>query len=37
MGVASGVAGDAVDVPRLQQKLELGGTFLGRGAPEEIL
>jgi hypothetical protein len=36
MAVASGVAGDAVDVPRLQRKLELGGTFLGRGAPEDI-
>ena len=36
MAVASGVPGDAVDVPRLQRKLELGGTFLGRGAPEDI-
>jgi hypothetical protein len=37
MALASGVAGDGIDVPRLQRKLELGGTFLGRGAPEEVL
>jgi hypothetical protein len=37
MALASGVAGDAIDVPLLQRKLELGGTFLGRGAPEAIL
>jgi hypothetical protein len=37
MALAAGVAGDAVDVPRLQRQLELGGTFLGRGTPEDIL
>ena len=36
MALASGVAGDGIDVPELQRKLELGGTFLGRGAPEAI-
>ena len=36
MALASGVAGQAIDVPLLQRKLELGGTFLGRGAPEQI-
>jgi hypothetical protein len=37
MALASGAAGDAIDVPLLQRKLELGGTFLGRSAPEEVL
>jgi hypothetical protein len=37
MALAAGVPGDAIDVPDLQRRLELGGTFLGRGAPEEIL
>ena len=37
MALASGVAGDGIDVPELQRKLELGGAFLGRGAPEAIL
>jgi hypothetical protein len=37
MALAAGVAGDAIVVPELQRKLELGGAFLGRGAPEAIV
>jgi hypothetical protein len=37
MALAAGARGDAISVPDLQRRLELGGTFLGRGAPEEIL
>jgi len=37
MALSAGVAGDAINVPGLQRRLEQGGTFLGRGAPEPIL
>ena len=37
MALGAGVAGDAVDVPALQEKLEDQGVFLGRTAPEAIL
>jgi FAD dependent oxidoreductase len=37
MALASGGAGDAIDVPSLQRRLADGGTFLGRGAPEDVL
>jgi hypothetical protein len=34
MALNAGVAGDSVDVAGLQRRLELGGVFLGRSAPE---
>jgi hypothetical protein len=37
MALSAGVRGDGIDVPELQRRLEQGGTFLGRGAPEAIL
>jgi hypothetical protein len=36
MALAAGVAGDAIDVRGLQRRLEDGGVFLGRGAPEAV-
>jgi hypothetical protein len=37
MALRAGVAGDAVDVPALQRRLEEQGAYLGRSAPEGIL
>jgi FAD dependent oxidoreductase len=37
MALAAGVAGDAIDVPRLQHRLEEQGAYLGRVAPETIV
>ena len=37
MALSAGVAGDAVDVPALQERLENQGAYLGRVAPEAIL
>jgi hypothetical protein len=37
MALAACVAGDAIDVPGLQRRLEDEGAFLGRVAPEAIL
>jgi hypothetical protein len=37
MALSAGVAGDAVDVPALQRRLEDQGAYLGRSAPEAIL
>jgi len=37
MALSADVAGDAINVPDLQRRLEQRGTFLGRGAPEPIL
>jgi hypothetical protein len=37
MALAAGLAGDAIDVRGLQRRLEDGGVFLGRGAPEAVL
>jgi hypothetical protein len=37
MALSAGVAGDAVDVPELQRRLEDAGAYLGRTAPEVIL
>jgi len=37
MALSAGVAGDAIDVPALQKRLENEGAYLGRVAPEEIL
>jgi len=37
MALASGGPGDGIDVPSLQQRLADGGTFLGRGEPEDVL
>jgi hypothetical protein len=37
MALAAGVAGDAIDVPGLQRRLEERGAFLGRSAPEAVL
>ena len=37
MALAAGVGGDAIDVRGLQRRLEDGGAFLGRGAPEAVL
>jgi hypothetical protein len=37
MALAADVAGDAVDVPELQQRLQDEGAYLGRTAPEAIL
>jgi hypothetical protein len=37
MALSDGVAGDAVDVPALQRRLENEGAYLGRAAPEAIL
>ncbi|HEY1819893.1 MAG TPA: FAD-dependent oxidoreductase, partial [Trebonia sp.] len=37
MALSAGVAGDAIDVPALQERLENQGAYLGRVAPEEIL
>ena len=37
MALDAGVAGDAVDVPELQRRLENEGAFLGRTAPEAVL
>jgi hypothetical protein len=36
MALSAGVPGDAIDVPDLQRRLEQGGTFLGRKAPDPI-
>ena len=37
MALSAGVAGDAIDVPTLQRKLEDQGAYLGRTTPEGIL
>jgi len=37
MALSDGVPGDAINVPGLQRRLEQGGTFLGRQAPDPIL
>jgi hypothetical protein len=37
MALSAGVAGDAIDVPALQRKLEDQGAYLGRTTPEGIL
>jgi FAD-dependent oxidoreductase family protein len=37
MALSAGVAGDAIDVPALQERLENEGAYLGRVAPEAIL
>jgi hypothetical protein len=37
MALSAGVAGDAIDVAGLQRRLEDGGAFLGRSAPEAVL
>jgi hypothetical protein len=37
MALAACVAGDAIEVPELQRRLENEGAFLGRVAPEAIL
>ena len=37
MALAACVAGDAIEVPELQRRLEDAGAFLGRVAPEAIL
>jgi hypothetical protein len=34
--LSAGVAGDAVNVPELQRRLEDQGAYLGRTAPEAI-
>ena len=36
MALSAGVAGDAIDVPGLQRRLEEAGAFLGRSAPEAV-
>ncbi|MGH3290887.1 MAG: FAD-dependent oxidoreductase [Trebonia sp.] len=37
MALSAGVAGEAIDVPALQRRLEDQGAYLGRTAPEAIL
>jgi hypothetical protein len=37
MALPAGVAGDRIDVPELQRRLEDQGAYLGRTAPEQIL
>jgi hypothetical protein len=37
MALGGGVAGDAIDVPTLQRRLEEQGAYLGRVAPEAIV
>ena len=37
MALSAGVAGDAIDVPGLQRRLEDQGAYLGRVAPEAVL
>ncbi|HEX3517378.1 MAG TPA: FAD-dependent oxidoreductase [Trebonia sp.] len=37
MALSAGVAGDAIEVPGLQRRLEDQGAYLGRTAPEAIL
>jgi hypothetical protein len=37
MALSARVAGDAIDVPELQRRLEDQGAYLGRTAPEAIL
>jgi hypothetical protein len=37
MALSAGVAGDAIDVTALQERLENQGAYLGRVAPEAIL
>jgi hypothetical protein len=37
MALSAGVAGDGIDVPELQRRLEDQGAYLGRAAPEAIL
>ena len=37
LALSAGVAGDAIDVPELQRRLEDQGAYLGRTAPEAIL
>jgi hypothetical protein len=37
MALSAGVAGNAIDVAGLQRRLEDGGAFLGRSAPEAVL
>jgi len=37
MALSAGVAGDAIDVPALQDKLENQGAYLGRTTPEAVL
>jgi hypothetical protein len=36
MALSAGVAGDAIDVTALQERLENQGAYLGRVAPEAI-
>jgi hypothetical protein len=36
MALSAGVAGDAIDVTALQERLENRGAYLGRVAPEAI-
>jgi hypothetical protein len=37
MALSAGVAGDGIEVPELQRRLEDQGAYLGRAAPEAIL
>ena len=37
MALSAGAAGDGIDVPELQRRLEDQGAYLGRAAPEAIL
>jgi hypothetical protein len=37
MALSACVAGDGIDVPELQRRLEDQGAYLGRAAPEAIL
>jgi hypothetical protein len=37
MALSGGLAGDAIDVPELQRRLEDQGAYLGRTAPEAVL
>ena len=37
MALSAGAAGDGIDVPELQRRLENHGAYLGRAAPEAIL
>jgi hypothetical protein len=37
MALSAGVAGDAIDVPSLQRRLQERGAYLGRDAPEAVV
>ena len=37
MALSAGAAGDQIDVPELQRRLENQGAFLGRTTPEPVL